>query len=1103
MQMSTNIFKKCLAVSISLVGCTMLLAQQHKRAPVAQTPMDMSKAAASSQKLDQSRNKNATNLSKAAASGEKLDFSKNKNATGILASGVVKDAATGKPLAAISISVPDFSAALTDDNGKFSIKVPNYNVTLFINGEGFQSKEVALKGRKIVNAALYEESYNSIYDVATLPYGDKPKNQTVNAVTSVNTYDNWSRNTESADGYLQGKVAGLNATVRSGTPNTGAYLALRGYNSLYGNNKPLVIVDGMIYDITDNGNSLISAHYTNALADIDMRDIENITVIKDGSSTYGTKGANGVVLITTAHAQQLATRIDVGIYWGTSIAPKQLPVMKAGDYRTYLTDVLKSRGWTNDMILAQPYISDDTSKANPNYYRYHNETNWQNEVFNNSTNSNYYVKVSGGDNIAKYVLAMGYMTNPSITKGTSLTKYNIRLNADLNLSKRLTATASLTFNYYEQSLKDQGFATKTNPIFLALTKSPFINRNVVADNGTVSPNLSNTDTLGIGNPTAIIQNMIATSKVYRFYGLLNLKYKLTKYVTISSLIGATQDQIREQLFIPRKGVASDTLGNAILNSRLAGGVRKLFNLYNDTYVDYTRTFNRLHVLTARAGLRYLNSKNEQDYQFGANSATDDFISVGTGVNTLRRVSGDIGKYGWVNTYLGVDYSLANKYFFAFNMAIDGSSRFGKQVPDALKISGNSYAVLPSLGASWLVSSEKFMAKFKGIDILKIRATISKTGNDDIGNYTAKQSYVSQNLLGVQGLVRGNIANPALQWESNTKSNLGLDLALFNERLNISVDAYTSKTDNMIALEPVPIASGFNNVITNSGAMKTTGIDLSINSRIINKKSLKWDVGVILSSFKNRITQLPGNGIVTSYAGAYIYTGVGSAANSFYGYKTNGVYTSDAEAATTGLTKLQSDGTYAAFKGGDIRFSDVNGDKVIDDKDRQFLGNPNPDYTGAITTKFSYKRIAIDALFTFSQGNKIYNGVRAALEAQSSVNNQLQSVVSRWRAQGQVTNTPKASFADPMGNSSFSDRWIEDGSFIRLKTVTVTYQLPIKAGKAFRYFTLYVTGNNLLTFTKYLGYDPEFYSGETVFARGVDVGLEPQYKSITLGLRVGL
>ncbi|MBC7721975.1 MAG: SusC/RagA family TonB-linked outer membrane protein, partial [Pedobacter sp.] len=285
--------------------------------------------------------------------------------------------------------------------------------------------------------------------------------------------------------------------------------------------------------------------------------------------------------------------------------------------------------------------------------------------------------------------------------------------------------------------------------------------------------------------------------------------------------------------------------------------------------------------------------------------------------------------------------------------------------------------------------------------------------------------------------------------------------------------------------------------------KTTGVDFSINSRIINKKSFKWDIGVTIASFKNRITALPGGSTITNYGRATLITGVGGSVSSFYGYKTNGVYATDAEAATAGLTKQQTDGSFAAYKGGDIRFQDVNGDKVIDDKDKQFIGNPTPDYTGGITTKLIYKRFSLDALVTFSQGNKIYNGVRAALESQSTTENQLQSVVNRWRAPGQITNTPKASFGDPLGNSSFSDRWIEDGSFLRLKVITASYQLPIKAGKALRYVTLYVTGNNLLTFTKYLGYDPEFYSAETVLARGVDVGLEPQYKSIIGGVRIGL
>ncbi len=1017
------------------------------------------------------------------------------------ATGIVKDAATGKPLAAVKVTIPEFSAGLTDDNGKFKIKVTSYDATLFLNAEGFQSKQVALKGSNNVTVLLFEDAAVTLYDNAQLPFGTKSQTQTVNAVTSINTNGAWNRSTETPDGFLQGKVAGLAVNMRSGTPNAGAYLMLRGINSLYTNNQPLVIVDGMLFDYNDYGTSIISNHYTNAFANIDPRDIENITVIKDGVSTYGSKAANGVILITTNHATKLATKIDFSAYTGINFRPKGLPVMEADAYRTYLSDVFKSNGMTDLQIQAHPAFDD--SKSNPLYYNYHNNTNWQDEVLKNSVTSNYFLKVTGGDNIAKYALTMGYMKNGSVTKNTDATKYNVRFNADLNLSTRLTASTNLTYSYYEQRLKSQGFAYKTNPLLLALIKSPLLNKNAIDANGIVSPNLADRDTFRVSNPVVVIENMLGNSKVYRFFGSINLKYKLTKDFTIYTLGGITSDKVREQSFIPGKGVANDTLTNAVAINRSASQTKRIFAVYNETYLDFTKTFNQVHKLNARAGVRFLNSTSEQDFVYGFNSATDDFISVGTGVTTLRKVGGDIGKYAWMNTYIGADYALQNKYFFAFNIAADASSRFGKGISNALTIGNNKYAVLPSFGASWLISSEKFMKNVKQVNVLKLRASIAKTGNDDIGNYTAQQSYVSQNLLGVQGLVRGNISNPALQWESNTKMNLGLDASFFNERLNVSIDVYQNKTTNMISYEALPAATGFTYAITNGGSMKTKGIDYSIAGRIINKKQLKWDMGVTITAYTNRVTQLPGNSSVYDYAGASIISQVGSPSGLFYGYKTNGVYSTDAEATAAGLTKRQYDASYAPYKAGDVKFVDVNGDKVIDENDRQVIGNPTPDFVGGFTNRIVYKALTIEAVCTFSQGNQVYNGVRASLESQSNANNQLQSVVNRWRTPGQITNMPRASWGDPMGNSSFSDRWIEDGSFFRLKTLSVSYELPVKGKKAIKSLTIYATGNNLITFTKYLGYDPEFYPAETALAKGIDLGLEPQFKSVILGIKMGL
>ena len=305
----------------------------------------------------------------------------------ITVTGTVTDASTGILLSGISITVPGYSATLTDDKGSFSINVPYISTSIMVAGPGYQQKEVALKGRVSVDISLFEDTFKSVYDEALTPYGKEPLNRTAHSVTSINTGGNWDRAGETPDSYLQGRVAGLNVIRRSGTPSIGANLFLRGFNSIYATNQPLLVVDGVIYDVNSYGTSLITGHATNPLADIDVKDIDNITVIKDGASMYGTRGANGVILITTGKAIDVATKIDFAAYGGFNLAVKQIPVMQADDYRIYLSDLLKTSGLTDDEIQAFPYMNDDTS--NPDYYRYHNQTNWQDKVLNNSFNQNY------------------------------------------------------------------------------------------------------------------------------------------------------------------------------------------------------------------------------------------------------------------------------------------------------------------------------------------------------------------------------------------------------------------------------------------------------------------------------------------------------------------------------------------------------------------------------------------------------------------------------------------------------------------------------------------------------------------------------------------
>lgn len=1039
---------------------------------------------------------------------------KQKKLVGKRVTGVVVDGFTNKPITGVTVAITNFSGALTDDKGRFSIVVPDFNATLIISNVGYHSKLLPVHQNKLATIKIYPTDYPSLFTEVNLPSGTQNVARSASAITSVNPKGGWTTNSETPDGFLQGKMAGVNAIRRSGTPGVGADIFVRGFTSLYANNQPLYVVDGMIFDANAYGSSLANAHRNNPLQYIDVKDIESISLIKDAAAAavYGTKAANGVMVITTNHARDLATQIDFSAYGGFNFVPKNLPVMNGADFRLYLSDILQSQGFTSQAIAALPYMNDDPNpNTNPTYQAYHQNTNWQNQVFKRSFDQNYFLKVTGGDNIAKYALSAGYGKDKSVIDSTNNTRYAMRFNSDLNLTKKLTATANLSFTYTEQRLKDQGLAPQTNPIFLALVKAPFLSKNEISATGAISPNLADADTLGVSNPVALIEKGLNQKKAYRFFGNINFNYEFNKNFKLSNLTGVTYDKTQETLFIPRKGVTNVVLPTAIGDSRLGTQVIRYFSVFNDLRLAFSKRFGQYHNLNLSLGARYMQSKSEQDNAIGFNSATDVLIGVGNSSAALRFFGGDIGKWSSLNTYLSAEYHFKDKYYLNFALAADASSRFGKRDISSgfryiggygLDIAGGKHALLPALSAAWLVSSEDFMQKFKSIDLLKLRMSFGLVGNDDIGNYNNRQYYVSQNLLGLQGLVRGNVANPNIQWERVAKFNTGFDASFFNERLSLSFDYFNHKTGKMLAYLPIVSIGGIDSYVDNQAAMRTSGIDFSLNSRLFNK-NFKWDVGITLGTYKNKINELPnGNDIYTSYANATYLTRVGQTANLFFGQRTNGVFTSDAEAAASGLGIISTSGAKIPFKGGDMRFIDTNGDGVISNADRVVIGNPNPDFYGGFSNTFTYKNWSLDALLTFVVGNDVYNYTRSVLESGSSYFNQTDAVRNRWKGDGQVTNVPKAAFGDPMGNAQFSDRWIEDGSYLRLRSVSLSYNVPLKT-KAIKYAKIYATGNNLFTLTDYLGYDPEFSSTGSIFTQGVDATLEPQFRSVQLGIRIGL
>ncbi|SFB80954.1 TonB-linked outer membrane protein, SusC/RagA family [Parapedobacter composti] len=1018
--------------------------------------------------------------------------------------GKVVSASTGEPIAGVHVEVAGYSSEFTDDAGGFVIGVPHTDAVLQASAVGFLPKRVAVSGKPAIELSLIEEGYPTFFaDVQTPTVGKQPLSTQPWAIHNVSMADKWPANSETPDSYLQGRVAGLHAIRRAGTPGSGANLFLRGFSSIYANNQPLIVVDGMIYDNKIYAPSIIPGHASNPFGMLDLRDIDDITVVKDGASQYGTRSANGVILITTARAKEEATHIDFAAYGGLNATVAALPVMGSSDYRVFLSDLYQSRGMTPQEIGRIPFMRDD---PNPDYYRYHNHTDWQREVMSNGYNQNYYLKVTGGDNIATYGLSVGYNHQEGLFTNTGLDRYHTRFNGALNLSQKLDATVSLAFTSTQQDLRSQGEDFRTNPLLLSQIKAPFLATHVVSDEGQVSPNLAELDIFNVSNPMSVIENMIGSSSNYRFFGSTSFNYRFNEQFSAHTLFGVTFDKVRETVFIPERGIAPDTMRRAVIRNQSGVNLSRYYALYNDTRLSFRRSFNHVSRLTASLGIRYNHSQSENDSGFGFNSATDDLVTVGHGVGELRQLAGSLGRWNWLNTYLTADYQYRNRYLLSMNVAADASSRFGTEV-NSLRIGGVPFAVLPSLAAGWLLSSEPFMAAANGIDLLKLRVSYGLTGNDDIGNYTARKYYTSQNLLGMQGLVRGNIGNPGLRWETVEKVNVGIDMAFFNERLQLTADVYRSHTRDLLIWQQVPAETGMQHMLTNQGAMRTHGVDVYAFGRLA-RAALKWDMGILFSMYRNRVVDLPLGSIVTTFGGASYVTAEGQAANQFYGYKTDGLFLTQQEAADARQYNRQN-GVLVEVAGGDVRFVNIHdapedqaaGITVIDENDRQVIGDPNPDFTGMWSNHLKWHRWALDVHVAFSYGNDIYNAQRAALETQASTANQSLAVRNRWRTDGQVTDMPRLAWGDPLGNARFSDRWIEDGSFVRLRTVALSYTIP-GGLKFINNLSVYLTANNLFTLTRYKGYDPEMSAAPTIFGQGVDMWGEPIFRSTQLGIRIG-
>ena len=1041
--------------------------------------------------------------------------------------GEVIDAASKEPLAGVRVEALGNNryTAMTKPDGTFSIKLPKHVVSLYVSTLGYESVIIKARQNKKISVALYDEKYSSYvkngFDVSSV--GEA----TVDISTST-----------TLETEIQKQLGAQVRTVtRSGTIGIGGLMMMQGINTINSSAQPLIVLDGVIQDLQDNYSAMHDGFFNNTLAAIDVNDIEKITVLNNATAIYGSKGANGVILIDTKRGHSMATRIDAQAFGSFTMAPRLPQMMNAEQYRVYANELIGGSDWKASQLT---FLSDDKSRYY--YNEFHNETDWSDYVYRNAWAQNYRVNVQGGDDAAMYNFSLGFADGASTVKSNDFNRLNIRFNTDVNLAKILKTRFDISYSRVVRDLRDDGIRENlasgpvVSPGFLSLVKSPFLSPYAYNNKGQLTEALSGADSFAskiysgndsYANPLSIFEYGDGNNKNNQEYTVFNVtiapELKLGKSWTISTLFNYTLHRTSEKYFRPMTGTPNFFISGVGYS---ASEVRSFFSkeeeIYNDTRVNWGKKFGN-HNIDAFGGFRFSNFAYDSSFASSHNTGSDKLPDISNGATNHAKTDGAYDIWRNMSYYANVDYNFRHKYFLQGSLAAETSSRFGRQTEDGIKVAGVCWGLFPSLQAGWLVSSEPFF-NVNLIDHLKLTAGVDWSGNDNISNSAAfcyhENIKYSSTLM---GLVLGNIENQSIQWETTRRFNVGLDLIALNNRLRLTGNFFHNVTNNQLTLKELDPLAGIKYAWSNGGSMSNTGAYASVNVKAINTKNWKWELGASIGTYKNVITNLPDQTIVNEkwtekdgelrgftsniYNGT-ILTAVNHSAGVFFGYETDGVFatTADAWDAEKGDWRLKTQdvntGVETPLEAGDVKFVDQNKDGLINVHDRVIIGNPNPDIYGNINSNLMFKNFSLSATFNYSVGNDVYNYQRALLESGSSFYNQTVAVTNRWKVEGHKTDIPKATYGDPKGNNRFSDRWIEDGSYIRLKDVTLSYKIPVSASWL-QGLMVWASGTNLLTFSKYLGSDPEFSFSNNVLYQGIDNGLLGQGRSFHLGVKINL
>lgn len=1022
--------------------------------------------------------------------------------------GLVRDAHTKLPVNAAQITtLNNRSSATTNSSGIFTIDIASPEEVLMVSAYNYGNREIPVQNKDSLVIDLYSDVYSNYYQKIDVLTGTVNNSTLVPAAKAVTDFS--QSVAVSADELIGTELGGdVRAISRSGVAGVGSSLFIRGYNSLNANAQPLFVVDGVIWNNLYDIKSLHAGFFSNPLNDINVTDIASITVMKDGTSIYGSKASNGVIIIKTKRGTGLVTKINLNVLRGVITQPTNIPVMNSDQFRVYESDMIGTSGIANNDISKFIFLQDDPTKST--YNTYHNNTKWLDEAYQTGISQSYSISANGGDEKALYYFSLGYTGVKGIVKTTDLQRINARFNADLKLSTFFTMGLNIGFANIDRQLVDDGVNNYTSPTWLSMIKAPFLSPYNFTATGSRTSEFAYSDELGTGNPLGIINYSNNSLKQYSFNISGVPTFHFSPNFTLSSQFDFSLNKTTEDYYSPMLYAAKQFIeGYGYSENTRMNQVMRNIGIFDDTRLSYKKQLDKNNQLNFLLGWRYLSNYYESDYIEGHNSGSNSSTTLPGSFNSaFSVVDGINNKTKSISNYANIDYNYKNLYFLSIATSVDGSSRFGNETIGGFSLFGHSWGVFPSINGAWLASSEKFMKNVNFINQLKLRAGYGITGNDGIEDYRTVAYFSTVRFYDKgNGIVLSNIANPQIQWETTKRANGGIDIGLLNERLSLSFDYYSGITQDLLTLKELPNVTGLGYNWSNEGKLSNKGFEFSANIKLLNLKSLKWELGFSAGHYVNEIISLPGAAYTTKVYGGEVLTEVGQPAAVFYGYKTNGVYATQAAALAENLKIQNQNGSFTNFGAGDVRFvdkPDANGikDGIINANDKQIIGNPNPDLYGTINSKISFYKFTLSALFTYSYGNDVYNYQRSQLESGLDYSNQSTVMLSRWTSEGQNTLQPKIAYGDPMGNARFSDRWIEDGSYLKLKNLTLSYNLPLKSN-FIEGINIWISANNLLTFTKYLGSDPEFSTRNSVLYQGIDNGLIPLSKSYYIGFKFSL